>query len=151
VDSGGRRHSDPTWPMRCLPVAAWWRNAPKSVGHCGPIEPEPPTSANPFRSLCDHIYSPLQFLLQFRDIHLVGHAISVADAFHIAVLNQFIETPHYGYAGQLQCVRDLACANGRAHDRSQEDVDADGSVGQAVTVGRKLRAVLVRYGPHQAR
>jgi hypothetical protein len=30
-----------------------------------------------------------------------GDAISVADALRIAVLNQFIETPHYGYASQL--------------------------------------------------
>ena len=47
-------------------------------------------------------------------------------------------------------MRDLACANGRAHDRPQEDVDADGSVGQAVAVGRKLRAVVVGNGSQQA-
>jgi hypothetical protein len=82
---------------------------------------------------------PLQFLLQFRDIHLVRDAIRVADALHIAVLHQFFQTPHYGYARQLQHVGDLACANGRAHDGSQEDVDADGSVGQAVTVGPDSR------------
>ena len=40
-------------------------------------------------------------------------------------------------------MRDLAYANGRAYDSWQEDVDADGSVGQAVTVGRKLRSVPV--------
>ena len=33
--------------------------------------------------------------------------------------------------------------NRRAHDGSEEDVDADGSIGQAVTVGRELRAVIV--------
>jgi hypothetical protein len=93
----------------------------------------------PLRGLCDHIYSSLQFLLQVRDIHLVRDAIRVADALHIAVLNQFIETPHYGYAWQLQDVRDLTCANGRAHDGTQEDVNADGSIGQAVT-GRWLQS-----------
>ena len=95
------------------------------------------------RSLCDHVYSPLQFLLQVGDVHLVRDAIGVADALHIAVLHQFFETPHYGYARQLQRVRDLACANGRAHACLQEDVDADGSVGQALTVRRKLRSVPV--------
>jgi hypothetical protein len=40
-------------------------------------------------------------------------------------------------------VRDLACASGRAHDRAQDDVDAYCSIGQAVTVGRKLRSVPV--------
>jgi adenylate cyclase len=40
-------------------------------------------------------------------------------------------------------VRDLACANARAHACLQEDVDADGSVGQALTVRRKLRSVPV--------
>ena len=69
--------------------------------------------AEPFRSLRDHVYSPLQFLLQFRDVHLVRDAIRIPDALHIAVLNQFIETPHYGYAGQLESVCDLTCANGR--------------------------------------
>ena len=42
----------------------------------------------------------------------------------------------------LQGVRDLT-SNGRAQTVTQEDVDADGSVGQAVTVGRKLRAKVV--------
>ena len=46
-------------------------------------------------------------------------------------------------------MRDLTCASGRTHDRPQEDLDADGSVGQAVTVGNKLRTVVVGYGPHQ--
>ena len=67
----------------------------------------------PLRRLSDHVYSPLQFLLQVGDIHLVRDAIGVADALHIAVLNQFFQTPHNGYAGQLQSVRDLTCANGR--------------------------------------
>ena len=40
-------------------------------------------------------------------------------------------------AGQLEGVRDL-CANGRAHDGSKEDLYADGSIGQAVTVSREL-------------
>ena len=40
----------------------------------------------PFCGLSHHVYSPLQFLLQFRDVHLVRDAISVADALHIAVL-----------------------------------------------------------------
>ena len=102
------------------------------------------------RSLSDHVYPPLQLAPQFEDVHLVRDAIRVADAFHIAELNQFFQTPHYGYARQLQCVRDLACLNGRAHDRAQEDVDADGSVGQAVTVGSKLGAVVVGDGSHQA-
>jgi hypothetical protein len=38
-----------------------------------------------FRSLRDHIYSPLQFALQVGDVHLVGDAIGVADALHIDV------------------------------------------------------------------
>ena len=33
---------------------------------------------------------------------------------------------------------DLTCANGRTHDGAQEDVDAEGSISQAVTVGCKL-------------
>ena len=53
------------------------------------------------RRLCDHVYSPLQFLLQVGDVHLVRDAISVADALHIAVLDEFIETPHYGYPWQF--------------------------------------------------
>ena len=60
--------------------------------------------------------------------------------------DEFIETPHYGYPWQLQRVRDLTCTNRRVHDGSQEDVNADGSIGQAVTVGRKLRALVVAYG-----
>ena len=47
-------------------------------------------------------------------------------------------------------MRDLTCANGRTHDCAQEDVDADGSIGQAVTVGCKLGAVVVGYCSHQA-
>ena len=69
--------------------------------------------SQPLRRLCDHVYSPLQFLLQVGDVHLVRDAIGVADALHIAVLDQFFETPHYGYAGQLQRVCDLTCAGGR--------------------------------------
>jgi hypothetical protein len=34
-------------------------------------------------------------------------------------------------------------------DCSQEDVDADGSIGQAVTMNRELRAVVVGNGSHQ--
>jgi hypothetical protein len=34
--------------------------------------------------------------------------------------------------------------NGRAQTMTQEDVDANRSVGQAVTVGRKLRVKVVR-------
>ena len=54
------------------------------------------------------------------------------------VLVDAAEAPQHRYAWQLQRVRDLACANGPAHDATEEDVDADGSVGQAVTVGREL-------------
>ena len=78
------------------------------------------------RSLRHQVYPPLQFLLQVGNVHLVRDAISVADALHKALLNQFFQTPHYGYARQLQRVRDLACANGGTHDRAQEDVNADG-------------------------
>jgi hypothetical protein len=46
------------------------------------------------------------------------------------LLNQFLP-PDYGNARQLSRVRYLTCASGRAHDRAQEDVDADGSIGQA--------------------
>ena len=63
--------------------------------------------SQPLRSVRDHLYPLLQFLLQFRDFHLVRDAVSVADALHIAVLNQLLQTPNYGYAGQLQSVRDL--------------------------------------------
>ena len=66
----------------------------------------------PLRHLCDHIYPPLQLVLQFGDVHLVRDAIGVADALHIAVLDQFFQTPHDGYARQLQRVGDLNCANG---------------------------------------
>ena len=38
-------------------------------------------------------------------------AIRVADALHVAVLDQFFQTPHDGYARQLQSVCDLTCAN----------------------------------------
>ena len=51
--------------------------------------------------------------------------------------SKFVDA-HYGNARQLQRVRDLACANGRAHDGSKEDLYADGSIGQAVTVRREL-------------
>ena len=77
-------------------------------------------------------------------------AIRVADGAHVAVLDQFFQTPHDGYARQLQGVGDLTSANGRTHDGAQEDVDADRSVGQAVTVGSKLGAVVVGDGSHQA-
>jgi hypothetical protein len=66
----------------------------------------------PLRSLSHHVYAPLQLLLQVRDVHLVRDALSVADALHIAVLNQPFQAPHYGYARQLQRVRDLTCATG---------------------------------------
>ena len=57
-------------------------------------------------------------------------------------LNQFFQTPHNGYARQLQSVRDLTGASWRAHDGSQEDVDADGSIGRAVTLDRKLHTAV---------
>ena len=57
------------------------------------------------RRLCDHVYLPLQLLLQVGDVHLVRDAIGVADALHIAVRDEFIETPHYGYRGSIS-----ACA-----------------------------------------
>ena len=95
------------------------------------------------RVIANHVYSPLRFLLQVGDVHLVRDAVGVVDALHIPVLNHLFQTPHYGYAWQLQRVSDLTCANGRAHDGSQEDVNADSSIGQAVTVGRKLRSVPV--------
>ena len=98
------------------------------------------------RSLRDHVDPPLQLVLQFGDVHLVRDAIGVADALHIAVLDHFLQTPQHCYAGQLEGVGDLTCANGRAHERAQEDVDANGSIGQAVTVGRKLCAVVVGNG-----
>ena len=63
----------------------------------------------PFRRLSYRVYSLLQLLLQVGDIHLVRDAIGVADALHIAVLHQIFQTPHYGYARQLQRVRDLTC------------------------------------------
>src|SRR5262249_30730118 len=73
-------------------------------------------SANLFAISVYHVDPSLQLALQFGDIHLVCDAISVADALHIAVLNHLFQTSHYGYAGQPQGVRDLTCANGRAHD-----------------------------------
>jgi hypothetical protein len=63
----------------------------------------------PLRSLSYHIDPPLQLVLQFGDVHLVRDAIGVADALYIAVLNQFFQTAHYGYARQLQRVGDLTC------------------------------------------
>ena len=69
------------------------------------------------RSLSYQVHSPLQFLLQVGEIHLVRDAIGLADALHIAVLNQFFQTPHYGYAWQLQRVSDLAGANGTSVSR----------------------------------
>jgi hypothetical protein len=78
---------------------------------CGLPRPNAQLS-RPLRSLSDHVYPPLQLALQFGDVHLVRDAIGVADALHIAVLNQFFQTPHYGYARQLQRVRDLTCATG---------------------------------------
>jgi hypothetical protein len=97
----------------------------------------------PFRSLSDHVYPSLQFLLQVGDVHLVRDAIGVADAFHVAVLHHFLQTPQHGHARQLEGVGDLACANGRTHDGAQEDIDADGSVGQAVAMSRKFRAIVI--------
>ena len=66
----------------------------------------------PLRSLSHHVYSPLQFPLQVRDIHLVRDAIGVADALLVAVLHHFLQAPQHRYAGQLQRVRDLTCADG---------------------------------------
>ena len=87
-----------------------------------------------------------QLAPQFGDVHLVRDAIRVADALHITVLHHFLQASQHRNARQLQRVCDLTCANGRAHDGSQEDVDADGSVGQAGAVGRTLRVVVVAYG-----
>jgi hypothetical protein len=89
------------------------------LDRCGPTATGRSTqpASSQFR---DQVDAPLQLVLQFRDIHPVRDAIGVADALHIALLNQFFQTPHYGYAWQLQRVRDLTCANGRAHDRAQE-------------------------------
>ena len=80
------------------------------------------------RSLCDHVYSTLQFLLQVGDIHLVRDAMGVADAFHIAVLDQFFQTAHCGYARQLQRVRDLTCANEVRQTRALRDYRATSGV-----------------------
>ena len=44
------------------------------------------------RRLRDHVYSPLQFLLQVGDVHLVRDAIGVTDALHIAVLHHILQT-----------------------------------------------------------
>src|SRR5262249_25392294 len=84
-----------------------------------------------------------------RGVHRVRDAVSVADALHITVFSHLFQTPHYGYARQLQRVRDLTCANRRAHDGPQEDVDADSSISQAITVGRELCAVVVGNGSQQ--
>jgi hypothetical protein len=71
-----------------------------------------------------------------------------AQAFAIFLARPFA-IPHLRrYARQLEGVRDLACSQGRTHDGPQEDVGADGPIGQAVTVGRKLRAVVVGYCSH---
>jgi hypothetical protein len=48
---------------------------------CGLPHPNTQLSQS-LRSLCDHVYSPLQFLLQVGDVHLVRDAIRVADALH---------------------------------------------------------------------
>jgi hypothetical protein len=44
-----------------------------------------------------------------------------------------------GSGKQWRALADLTCANRRRHDGPQEDVDANGSVGQAVTVGPQTR------------
>ena len=69
----------------------------------------PPTARSahfrqPLRSLHNHVYSPLQFPLQVGNVHLVRDAIRVADTLHVAVLHQFIETPHYRNGRQPQGV-----------------------------------------------
>ena len=56
--------------------------------------------SQPLRGLCDHVYSPLQFLLQVGDVHLVRDTI-LADPLHIAVLNQFIEGAAQVRIGQI--------------------------------------------------
>ena len=55
-----------------------------------------------------------------------------------AVLHHFFQAPQHRNAGQLQRACDLTCANGRAHDRAQEHIDADGPIGQAVTLACKF-------------
>ena len=72
--------------------------------------------SQPRRSLSHHLDALLQLGLQFGDIDLVRDPISVADALHITVFNHLFRTTHYGYARQLQRVRDLACATGAGHE-----------------------------------
>jgi hypothetical protein len=43
----------------------------------------------------NHFYSSLEFDLQIGDVHLIGHAISIADAFHIAALRQLLQTSQH--------------------------------------------------------
>src|SRR4051794_33206782 len=46
-----------------------------------------------FCSIDDQVYSSLQLPLQVGNIHLVGDAIGVANAFHITLLRQVLQTP----------------------------------------------------------
>ena len=91
-----------------------WRLAEVAALPTSPIyEYEPERSSPPISSPSpDHVYSPLQFLLQVDDVHLVRDPISVADALHLTVLNQLFQSPHCGDARRLQRVGDLTGANG---------------------------------------
>ena len=91
------------------PPARLTASARSLPAYCAPAF----NSANLFAVSATMSIRRCSLLLQFGDVHLVRDAIGVADALHIAVLNQFFQTPHYGYARQLQRVRDLTCANGR--------------------------------------
>ena len=77
-------------------------------GLSSPKRPIPPTSSQS--------QPPCLFAaavsLQVRDIHLVRDAIGVADALLVAALHHFLQAPQHRYAGQLQRVRDLTCADG---------------------------------------
>ena len=100
--------------------------------------------------LGDHVDAALQPLLQIRNVHLVGDAIGVADALDVAVLHHFLQAAQHRGARQVQRVRDRAGGNGRAHERAQEHIDADGAEAGAVAMGGKRRSVIVADAADEA-
>jgi hypothetical protein len=97
------------------------------------IEPEALTSDDPFAVSATMSIRRSNFICRFGLFTLSVTRYAYRRAPHS------VDTP----APPTRGVRDLTCANGQTHDCSQEHVDADGSVGQAVTVGSKLRAIVV--------
>jgi hypothetical protein len=94
------------------------------------------------RSLQDHIHALLQLSLQVGNVDFVGYPVGVADTLDVAVLYHFIQAPEDSPTRDLETLRNGDCSHGRAHECSQNDINADGAIRCTIAMPRKISAVV---------